>query len=546
MGAVLGIAGSRRDATVALCVDGRLAAAAREDSFVRVAGIGYVHSGFPARAAEACLVRAGLGADDVSGLAIVDDHNPHGGRIDVRPAFSDGACAGAPWVAELLGRPMVTIDPVYADAVQAAVSESAADVVFVAGTLPPVMAVFTREDARLRPNGLAADCAEMTSLARFLSQSLGCGGGDPYRSLERLGRGGEPEFLESCGEAIRWRAPMDLTVDQGRLAALVDRLALDLPGRLADSGTLNVRIEKCRRALAASFMASVANLLAEAVELVCAATESTAVVLGGSLFDNPRLNTLIRERLGEAIAVAAIPGPAGRAIGASMSEARIQSACLGGLALGPSFSENDIKTTLENCRLDYVYEPDWGRLLLRVSKMLSRGMMVGWFQGPAGFGPRSLGTRSLLCDPSTVYARENVNVFLKQLPIAEPLPVSMTQTAADASLRGWVRSPFMLFDAPVQEWARPRLRSALDDRNHVQIHTVTPDQAPELCQLLEVHNDRTRVPGLININLSGPGEPTACTPRDAVRTVFSSATDALVIGRFLVMKDYWLLRSNLD
>jgi predicted NodU family carbamoyl transferase len=41
-------------------------------------------------------------------------------------------------------------------------------------------------------------------------------------------------------------------------------------------------------------------------------------------------------------------------------------------------------------------------------------------------------------------------------------------------------------------------------------------------------------------------EPTACTPRDAVRTVFSSAIDALVIGRFLLMKDYWLLRSTAD
>jgi len=46
------------------------------------------------------------------------------------------------------------------------------------------------------------------------------------------------------------------------------------------------------------------------------------------------------------------------------------------------------------------------------------------------------------------------------------------------------------------------------------------------------------------VNLSGPREPRACTPRDAIRTTFSSAVDALVIGRFLVMKDYWLLRSD--
>jgi predicted NodU family carbamoyl transferase len=38
----------------------------------------------------------------------------------------------------------------------------------------------------------------------------------------------------------------------------------------------------------------------------------------------------------------------------------------------------------------------------------------------------------------------------------------------------------------------------------------------------------------------------ACTPRDAVRTVYSSAIDALILGRFVLMKDYWLLRNNAD
>jgi carbamoyltransferase len=64
--------------------------------------------------------------------------------------------------------------------------------------------------------------------------------------------------------------------------------------------------------------------------------------------------------------------------------------------------------------------------------------------------------------------------------------------------------------------------------------------------LLECHFARTGVPALIETNLSGPGEPVACTPRDAVRTVYSSAIDALILGRFVLMKDYWLLRNNAD
>jgi carbamoyltransferase len=76
------------------------------------------------------------------------------------------------------------------------------------------------------------------------------------------------------------------------------------------------------------------------------------------------------------------------------------------------------------------------------------------------------------------------------------------------------------------------------------VQAVGSDQAPELCDLLERHFERTGVPALIETTLGRADEPPACTPRDAVRTVYSSAIDALVIGRFLLMKDYWLLRSD--
>jgi carbamoyltransferase len=78
------------------------------------------------------------------------------------------------------------------------------------------------------------------------------------------------------------------------------------------------------------------------------------------------------------------------------------------------------------------------------------------------------------------------------------------------------------------------------------VHRVTTDDAPELCELLEWHYKSTGVPALIETNLCEPGQPVACTPRDAVRIMYSSAIDALIIGRFILMKDYWLLRTDVD
>jgi carbamoyltransferase len=93
------------------------------------------------------------------------------------------------------------------------------------------------------------------------------------------------------------------------------------------------------------------------------------------------------------------------------------------------------------------------------------------------------------------------------------------------------------------EW-RTKLASALDGRHAARVHAPAVQFEPRFQDLLERHNAATGTPGLIEISLAGAGEPIACTPRDAVRTMYSSAIDALVIGRFLLMKDYWLLRSQ--
>ena len=235
-----------------------------------------------------------------------------------------------------------------------------------------------------------------------------------------------------------------------------------------------------------------------------------------------------------------MPESFGRALGAA---AGAQPGSVDGLALGPAFSEEDIKRTLDNCRLDYVYEPDWSRLLSRVSRMLAQGKVVAWFQGAMAFGPRAMGTRSILCDPSNRYARQNLNEYLRHVPLDEPLPVAMAPSQADRCLSRAASAAQRVVDVEVKPECRQSLAAALDWRHAIRLHGVSQKNAPRLVDLLELHFANTGTPGLIEANLAGPGEPVACTPRDAVRTVYSSAIDALVIGRFLLMKDYWLLRA---
>ena len=299
-------------------------------------------------------------------------------------------------------------------------------------------------------------------------------------------------------------------------------------------------------ALAASFCARVNTLIVEMAADLSARAELGSVGFGGGLFSSSGLAAALSKGLGDRAFLSPLPEPAGRAIGAALDGNPARLRPLESLALGPEFSESDIKMTLDNCRLDYLYEPSWPRLIARISKMLSRGSVVAWFQGPMGFGPRSVGTRSILCDPSNRWARENINRFLRRASIDDPLPVSMTASAMRDSLDSPVCSPFITMDALVKPEWRDRLRAALDRRQTIPVQLASARQSPALVDLLDAHRERSGVPGLINTTLSGAGEPAACTPRDAIRTMFSSAVDALVIGRFLLMKDHWLLTSGAD
>jgi carbamoyltransferase len=211
------------------------------------------------------------------------------------------------------------------------------------------------------------------------------------------------------------------------------------------------------------------------------------------------------------------------------------------LAIGPITTEPDAKATLENCRLDYVYEPRWPRLMERVSKVLERGRLVAWFQGRAEFGDSLAGSRSILCDPSGPYARDNVNQFLRGVPLATPLPVSLAPAAA-ACVDGAPLSPWAFVRTRVgPDWVQA-LRAGVDAHGRGHVH-VAPAASP-LGELLEVHRQRTGVPGLVNLPLAAMHGKTALTARDAVRAAFSSSVDVLVLHRFVLMKDYWQMRGD--
>ena len=130
---------------------------------------------------------------------------------------------------------------------------------------------------------------------------------------------------------------------------------------------------------------------------------------------------------------------------------------------------------------------------------------------------------------------------LLQRHLATPIPLALAEDASMGIDRCELSPHAIRRIAIPAEW-RERLRACVDAQGYAHAHVVPRGSGP-FADLLQVHAQRTGVPGLANLPLCAPDDVTAVSARDAVRAAFTTSADALVIHRFLLMKDYWQLRE---
>ena len=521
---VCGISGRRREAAAALAIDGRLVAAVEQASLTRTGYAEVRESRLPLTAIEACVAAAGLTVHDISQFVRADGHVVTLERSPSRRRFdSIGSDAAQGYKVSRL-------------AAFARVAQAAGACAVLVADGPAAMLVSADGDVSdlARARGLLAlACRLATALGLAHDDSAGA-----LAALEQLAATYEPSGQE-------WFEPLSAAGEGGSVArdasafeqALANAVA-EAGAPLADVSTPLVRKARVVADVADAFLSAVASHFGQ-----LAASAGPTVMLAGGLFGSPDFVARVRSAAGWACPVAPCPSPHGAALGAALACAPLATDALPPeLALGPPSSEADAKAVLENCRLDYIYEPRWPRLFERISRVLERGKLVAWFQGRAEFGHPFHGSRSFLCDPSSRYARDNINVFLRRRPLSTPIPLSFAFGASDC-VDTTAMSSLTLTRALVgAEW-RDRLRAGVDGQGYAHAHMPRQGSGP-LAELLAIHRQRTGVPALANLPLCAPDDVAAISPRDAVRAAFASAADALVVERFVVMKDYWQMRDE--
>lgn len=200
---------------------------------------------------------------------------------------------------------------------------------------------------------------------------------------------------------------------------------------------------------------------------------------------------------------------------------------------GSSSDDAELQKAVETYKLPATRVGDPAAI---AAELLADGKIVGWFQGRMEFGPRALGSRSILADPRDPEMTAKVNNAVKFREWWRPFAPSLLAEAADEYLESATDSPFMILTAQV----KPSKRSVIPAVTHVdgsaRPQTVEREVNPLYWKLIDEFGKRTGVPVVMNTSFNLRGEPIVCTPTDAIRTFFSSGMDALMLGSFLVEK----------
>ena len=201
--------------------------------------------------------------------------------------------------------------------------------------------------------------------------------------------------------------------------------------------------------------------------------------------------------------------------------------------LGPCFDDNAIASALTTYKIRSTRLTDPAAT---AAELLSQGKILGWYQGRMEFGPRALGSRSILADPRDPEMNAKVNNAVKFREWWRPFAPSFKKEAAPEYLESAYDSPFMILTAQV----RPEKRSVIPSVTHVdgsaRPQTVEKEINPLYYRLIDEFGKRTGVPVVMNTSFNLRGEAIVHTPTDAIRTFFSSGMDALLLGSFLIEK----------
>jgi carbamoyltransferase len=293
-------------------------------------------------------------------------------------------------------------------------------------------------------------------------------------------------------------------------------------------------------ALATEIASSLQHAVEEAV--IRMAGEGENLCLAGGLGLNALLVSALENRSGfKHVFVQPVAGNAGTAVGAVLEAwhgvyRQTRRVAMNTLGLGPAYAAPEIKRVLENCKLRFHYLITTDEVVDNAVAQLNDNKIVAWMQGRMEFGSRALGNRSILASPLNPYSTENLNIFIKHREPFRKFAASVPAELCSDYFEVGPNARYLATVGRVKPAHRDTFAAATLAGDLVRVHTVDRDENPLYWKLLHAAGKATGLPVLYNTSFNLFGEPLVCTPRDAVRSFYSSGIEAMFVGNFFLQK----------
>lgn len=387
----------------------------------------------------------------------------------------------------------------------------------------------------------------------FVTDACGFGGGENGKTSGLAAYGSvQPDLLDRLRVLIREDGD-GLAFDRERYARTPvnldkvrpqeydrNKIFLQVP---SDTNVLRMALGHLPQDIAATGEALLQEAFLNFLERVKKRVSSRRIVFSGGLFQNVALN--------RAVAVSGLfddyffpmaSSDAGLALGAALKVRHDAERAAGKVSnrpangplpafVGPSFPDDEIERLLDRFRLRYAPADDPSEA---AAELLAAGNVVGWFQGRAEHGPRSLGARSILADPRSLQSKQRVNQRLKRRDWFMPYAPSILEESFAEWCDHPVFSPYMQIAFTVPEAKRGKIPAAVHVDGTSRINVVRQTDNPAYWRLIDGFRRRTGLPLVLNTSFNRHGIPTISAPRQAIEHLMEGCMDALVIGKYVV------------
>ena len=202
---------------------------------------------------------------------------------------------------------------------------------------------------------------------------------------------------------------------------------------------------------------------------------------------------------------------------------------------GPEYDNETIDTALRSFTGIRFHRSE--DICAETAELLAQGHIVGWFQGRLEVGPRALGNRSILADPSRPDMKDKINNRVKHREPWRPFAPSILEEEVGRYIDPSIPSPYMILAFDTIPAVQSELVSAVHVDGTCRPQTVSRATNPRYWELIKGFENITGIPAVLNTSFNVNAQPIVNTPHQAIDTFINCGLDILAIGDYVVRKE---------